>query len=163
MVDKKINLEVKKISEDAILPKYSMSSDVGLDLVCVENQNLYPLEQKRIRTGLVVKIPKGYVGLIRDRAGIVSKMNVHTAAGTFDPDYRGELTVVLVNLGDVEVEIEKGMKIAQLLIVPIKKVNVKQIDSLDKTQRGDQGFGSTGLKHEIDELLKLEKEMNKEK
>ncbi|MFA5485218.1 MAG: dUTP diphosphatase [Candidatus Pacearchaeota archaeon] len=162
MVKKNIDLEVKKISKDAVLPKYYLPSDVGLDLVCIENQSLFPLEQKRIRTGLIIKIPKGYVGLIRDRAGIVSKMNVHTAAGTFDPDYRGELTVVLVNLGDVEVEIEKGMKIAQLLILPVEKVNVKQIETLDETPRGDKGFGSTGIKEDIEELLKLEKNIYKE-
>jgi len=138
-------LEVKKISEDAELPKYSLPSDVGLDLVCIENVSFMPTEKKEVKTGIMVKIPKGHVGLIRDRAGIVSKINLHTFAGTFDPDYRGEVTVILKNLGDVEVEIEKGMKIAQLVILPVKSVEVKEVEEMDETQRGSKGFGSSGL------------------
>lgn len=151
-------LEVKKITKDAVLPKYSMPTDVGLDLVCIENTSFMPSEKKEVKTGLMIKIPKGYVGLIRDRAGIVSKINLQTVAGTFDSGYRGELTVILANLGDVEVEIEKGMKIAQLVIVPFEKVDVKLVDDMDETERGDKGFGSTGLKEVMEELDKLMEE-----
>lgn len=153
-------LEVKKIHKDAILPKYSMDSDVGLDLVAVENISLFPMQQKAVKTGLIVKIPNEHVGLIRDRAGIVSKMNVHTAAGTFDPGYRGEISVMLINLSDCEVEIEKGMKIAQMIILPVKKVKVKEVKKLNETERGDKGFGSTGIKEKIKVFKELEKKMN---
>lgn len=139
-------LQVKKISENAEIPEYSLPSDVGVDLVCTENVSIKPSEQKAVSTGLLVKIPQGHVGLIRDRAGLVSKMKIYTAAGTIDPDYRGELTVILVNLGDVEVEIEEGMKIAQLLILPVAHVKVTEVESLDETPRGNKGFGSTGIK-----------------
>jgi dUTP pyrophosphatase len=99
------------------------------------------------------------VGLIRDRAGIVTKMGVHTAAGTFDPSYRGEISVVLVNFGDGDATIEKGMRVAQLLILPIVKVEVKEAKDLSATERGDKGFGSTGIKEKMEELKKLTKEI----
>ncbi|MDD5151260.1 MAG: hypothetical protein PHC28_12425, partial [Flavobacterium sp.] len=102
-----------------------------------------------------IKIPEGHVGLIRDRAGIVSKMNVHTAAGTFDPAYRGEVSVVLINFADESVTIEKGMRIAQLVILPVTKVKIVDVKKLDITERYDKGFGSTGLK----EIIKLQKAM----
>lgn len=152
-------LEVKRISKDAFLPEYMLDTDVGLDLRANETVGLYPMEQKTLKTGIAVKIPEGYVGLIRDRAGIVSKMNVHTAAGTFDSAYTGEVSVVLVNLGDDSVEIEKGMRIAQLVIIPITRVLVKEVDSLLQTERGEKGFGSTGIKERLNEFNKLTKEM----
>ena len=145
-IDNKNELLVKLINKEAELPKYSISSDVGLDLVAVESVSFLPMEQKAVKTGIIVKVPFGHVGLIRDRAGIVSKMNLHTVAGTFDPDYRGEVSVILVNFSDVEVELEKGMKIAQMLIIPVSIVKVKQVTSLDTTKRGSKGFLSTGLK-----------------
>lgn len=105
------------------------------------------MEQKPVKTGLIIQIPKGHVGLIRDRAGIVTKMNMHTVAGTFDPGYRGEVSVMLVNFSDSETELEKGMKIAQLIIIPVTRVEVKEVKSLEETKRGDKGFGSTGIKN----------------
>jgi dUTP pyrophosphatase len=140
---------VKKFSADAALPEYMIQSDVGLDIRANETVMIRPLEQKIVRTGIAIKIPDNHVGLIRDRAGIVSKMNVHTAAGTFDPAYRGEVSIVLINFGEETVEIEKGMRIAQLVIIPITKVKVKQVDSLPITERYDKGFGSTGMKDKI--------------
>lgn len=139
-------LLVKRINKEAVLPSYSFESDVGLDLIATEDVCFLPMEQKPVKTGLIIKIPEGYVGLIRDRAGIVSKMNVHSVAGTFDPGYRGEVSVILVNFSDEEVEIEKGMKIAQLIILPVTKVKVQEVKSLEETKRGSKGFGSTGLK-----------------
>ncbi len=139
-------LLVKRINKDSEIPSYSFSTDVGLDLTSVEDVCFYPMEQKPVKTGLIIKIPKGHVGLIRDRAGIVTKINIHTVAGTFDPGYRGEVSVMLVNFSDEEVEIEKGMKIAQLIILPISKVKIKEVKTLEKTERGDKGFGSTGIK-----------------
>ena len=139
-------LLVKRINKEAVIPSYSFTSDVGLDLIATEDVCFYPMEQKPVKTGLVVSVPEGHVGLIRDRAGIVSKMNVHTVAGTFDPGYRGEVSVILVNFSEKEVEVEKGMKIAQLIILPVTKVKVKEVKTLEETKRGARGFGSTGLK-----------------
>ncbi|MFA5382947.1 MAG: dUTP diphosphatase [Candidatus Micrarchaeia archaeon] len=154
-------LEVKKLSKDVCSPEYMLDSDVGLDIKANENVSLSPMEQKVVKTGLVIRIPDGHVGLIRDRAGIISFMKVHTVAGTFDPDYRGEVSIMVVNFGDEEVEIEKGMRIAQMIIIPVTKVNVKVVDSLSKTKRGSKGFGSTGIKEKLVAFKKLEKEINK--
>jgi dUTP pyrophosphatase len=150
-----IFLEIKKLTKDAYPPEYIMESDVGLDLRANETVSLMPMEQKAIKTGLAIKIPDGHVGLIRDRAGIVNKMDVHTAAGTFDPAYRGEISIVVVNFGEKEIEIEKGMRIAQIIILPITKVKVKLVNSLLETKRGSKGFGSTGIKEKIENINKL--------
>jgi len=154
-------LQVKKFFKDVALPEYMMKSDVGLDLKANESVSLRPMEQKPVRTGIAIKIPEGCVGLIRDRAGIVSKMNVHTAAGTFDPDYRGEVSVVLVNFSDETIEIEKGMRIAQLVVMPVVKVKVEEVSKLPLTERYDKGFGSTGMKEKLQEFKKLDKAVNK--
>jgi dUTP pyrophosphatase len=160
-VEKEIFLDVKKISKSSSLPEYMMNGDVGLDLRADEHVSLLPMDQKQVKTGLIIQIPEGHVGLIRDRAGIVSKMNVHTAAGTFNPDYRGEVSVVLVNFNETEVEIEKGMRIAQLVIIPVTKVKVRAVKTLSETERGSKGFGSTGIEEKIKEFKKLEKEIEK--
>ncbi|MCX6748725.1 MAG: dUTP diphosphatase [Candidatus Pacearchaeota archaeon] len=151
------SLLVKKFFKDSALPEYMMKGDVGLDIRANESISLRPMEQKAVRTGIAIKIPEGCVGLIRDRAGIVSKMNVHTAAGTFDPDYRGEVSIMLVNFSDETVEIEKGMRIAQLVVMPVVKVKVKEVAKLPVTERYDKGFGSTGMKEKLKEFNKLDK------
>jgi len=159
----KFFLEVKKLSKAVCPPEYIFSSDVGLDLRANETVSFMPMEQKSVKTGLIIKIPDGHVGLIRDRVGIVTKMNFHTVAGTFDPAYRGEVSVVLVNFGDEEVEIEKGMRIAQMIILPITKVGVKIVKSLSSTERGTKGFGSTGIKEKLKAFNELANELNKKK
>jgi len=155
-------LLVKKFFSDVCLPEYMLASDVGLDIRANEDITLKPLEQKAVRTGIAIKIPEGHVGLVRDRAGIVSKMNVHTAAGTFDPAYRGEVSVVLINFSDDTVEIEKGMRIAQLVIMPVAKVKVQEVGKLPFTERYDKSFGSTGIKERLNEFKKLGKEIGNE-
>lgn len=154
-------LEVKKLSKDAVLPQYYLGSDIGIDLVAVEDVAFAPMEQKEVKTGIAIKIPEGHVGLIRDRAGIVTKMNVHTVAGTFDPGYRGEVSILLVNFSDEEVEIGKGMRVAQMIIMPVSKVVIKEVKSLDKTERGEKGFGSSGIKDKLEALKKLERDLKK--
>jgi dUTP pyrophosphatase len=153
--DDALVLEVKRFFEGVSLPEYALASDVGIDLRAYESATLHPLEQKAVRTGIAIKIPEGHVGLIRDRAGIVSKMNVHTAAGTFDPAFRGEVSVMLINFSDDSVLIEKGMRIAQLVIIPVTKVEIKEVKKLDITERYDKSFGSTGMK----EIVRMEKQM----
>lgn len=151
-------LKVMKISKEAELPEYALQSDVGFDLRAAETKNIEPYQQKKVGTGLVIEIPEGHVGLIRDRAGIITKMGVHTVAGTFDPAYRGEVSIVLVNFGEETVMVEKGMRIAQMIVLPITKVKIQDVKELSKTERQDRGFGSTGVK----EIIRLQKEMNKE-
>ena len=146
-------LKVKKLLSGIELPEYAFPTDVGLDLRAAEAVTLAPYEQKAVKTGIALEIPEGHVGLIRDRAGIITKMGIHTAAGTFDPAYRGEISVVLINFGEESVSVEPGMRIAQIIIIPVTKVQIKQVKELSETERHDRGFGSTGMK----EIIKIEK------
>ena len=134
-----------------------MDSDAGFDLKAFENVSLFPLEQKEVRTGIAIEVPKGYVGLVRDRAGIVQKMNVHTVAGTFDSGFRGEVSIMLVNMNEKTVEIEKGMRIAQIILIPVAKAKLIEVKKLSETERGERSFGSTGMKEIIRELNKISK------
>jgi dUTP pyrophosphatase len=160
MVDKKegkIALNFMKLSKDAKNPEYAMESDGGFDLISNEDVSFFPMEQKSIGTGIALEIPKGYVGIVRDRVGIVQKMNMHTLAGTFDSGFRGEVSIMLVNMSDETVEVEKGMRIAQMILVPVVKAKLSEVKSLSKTERGEKSFGSTGMKEMIKEINKISK------
>ncbi len=138
-----MKLKVKRIHEDAKLPLYQHKGDAGLDIFSSIDCVLEKREVKPISSGIKVAIPEGYVGLIWDKSGISLK-GVHRLAGVVDSGYRGEVKVVMVNLGDEPFVIEKGMKIAQLLIQPINEVEVVEVEELEETSRGEEGFGSTG-------------------
>ncbi len=138
-----MKLKVKKIQSDAKIPHYSHKGDAGLDLFSSVDSVLKKGEVKPVPTGIQVAIPEGHVGLIWDKSG-VSLKGVHRLAGVIDSGYRGEVRVVMVNLGDELFVIEKGMKIAQLLIQPVMDVEVVEADELEETSRGENGFGSTG-------------------
>ena len=143
---KKEVLKIMKLSKEAELPEYAMNCDVGFDFRASESVILGPFEQKEVKTGVAVEIPEGYIGLVRDRAGIVTEMAVHVVAGTFSPSCRGEVTIMMINFGKDQVKIEKGMRIAQMIIVPVKKVEIKEVKSLSKTERSGKNFYSTGIK-----------------
>jgi dUTP pyrophosphatase len=155
-----IILKVKPIALGAEIPSYAYSTDVGFDLRANETIKLFPGEQKAVRTGLVFEIPQEHVGLIRDRVGIVQKMGVHTTAGTFDPGFRGEVSIILVNLSEETQYVEKGMRVAQMIIIPVVKPKIIEVEELKETERGEKSFGSTGLK-EIEELNKIIKKIKK--
>lgn len=138
-----MELKVKKLRKDAKLPIYQHAWDAGLDLFSVIDYVLKNGEVKAIPAGIQVAIPEGYVGLIWDKSGI-SLQGVHRLAGVIDSGYRGEVRVVMVNLGDKPFVIEKGMKIAQLLIQKVAEAKVVEVKELDETPRGEKGFGSTG-------------------
>jgi len=150
-------LKFLKLSRKASPPEYILKTDAGFDVKAIENVSLFPFEQKIVRTGIALEIPEGYVGLVRDRAGIVEKMNVHTVAGTFDSGFRGEATIMLVNMNDKSVEIEEGMRIAQIILIPIARVRIEEVKKLSETERGKKGFGSTGMKKIVKELNKISK------
>jgi dUTP pyrophosphatase len=138
-----MELKVKRIVEGAKLPSYHHQGDAGLDIFSAVDCVLEPGAAMAVPTGIKVAIPEGYAGLIWDKSGISLK-GVHKLAGVIDSGYRGEVKVVLVNLGREPFRIEKGMKIAQLLIQPIVGVQVVETDELGETSRGEEGFGSTG-------------------
>lgn len=138
-----MELKVKKVLPDAKLPQYGHSGDAGLDLFSSTDFVLGPGQVEPIPTGIKMAIPEGYVGLIWDKSGMSLK-GVHRLAGVIDSGYRGEVKVVMVNLGDRPFPIEKGMKIAQMLIQPVVVADIVEAEDLDDTSRGDGGFGSTG-------------------
>jgi dUTP pyrophosphatase len=97
-----------------------------------------------VKTGLAFAIPSGYVGLIWDRSGLAAKHGLHKLAGVIDAGYRGEVGVVLINHGSESFTVEKGMRVAQMLIQSVERVSLTEVEDLDETKRGEGGFGSTG-------------------
>jgi dUTP pyrophosphatase len=132
------------------LPAYATVSSAGLDLKAFLNQpiSLQPLERKIISTGLKIALPEGFEAQVRPRSGLAAKhgITVLNAPGTIDADYRGEIGVILVNLSNETVEIAPGERIAQLVVAQYTQVDWKRLTSLDATDRGEGGFGSTGKK-----------------
>lgn len=138
-----MELKAKRIHPSAKLPLYQHKGDAGLDLFSSVDCVLRAGEVKAVPTGIQLAIPEGYVGLVWDKSGISIK-GVHRLAGVIDSGYRGEVKVVMVNLSQKPFLIEKGMKIAQLLVQPIAEVKVVEVEDLEDTSRGEDGFGSTG-------------------
>jgi dUTP pyrophosphatase len=139
-----MELRVRRVHPEAKLPVYGHPGDAGLDLFSVIDRALAPGEVFAVPTGIQVAIPTGFVGLIWDKSGLSLK-RVHRLAGVVDAGYRGEVQVVMINLGPDPFAVRKGMKIAQMLIQPVAALRVVESDNLDDTSRGEGGFGSTGL------------------
>src|SRR3989344_7746273 len=112
-------LKLKKLKSDAKLPSYAHPGDAGMDIYSCEERTLLPQEQALISTGIAMEIPDGYVGLFWDKSGLSSKHGLKTMAGVIDAGYRGEVKILLCNLGDTTYEIKQGEKIAQMLIQPV--------------------------------------------
>ena len=141
-----ITLKVKKIHPDAIIPSYAHAGDAGMDLYSYEDGVLQPGERRLFKTGLNVEIPFGYEMQIRSRSGLALKNGiiVLNSPGTIDAGYSGELGIILVNHGKEAYEIKKGDKIAQGKISKVEQVEIKVVEELSETSRGEGGFGSTG-------------------
>lgn len=137
-------LKVKRIHPDAKLPAYGHPGDAGMDLFSVVDHDIAPGEVFAVPTGIQTAIPAGHVGLVWDKSGISLK-GVHRLAGVVDAGYRGEIQVVLINLGRETFAVKTGMKVAQMLIQAVASVSIEEAGSLDDTSRGAGGFGSTGL------------------
>jgi len=128
------------------LPRYETEGSAGLDLRADEPVALAPGERALVPTGLALEIPPGFEGQVRPRSGLAARHGVGllNAPGTVDPDYRGELKVILVNLGQAPVRFERGERIAQLVIAPVARAALVVVEALGETGRGAGGFGSTG-------------------
>jgi dUTP pyrophosphatase len=137
-------LPVERLTSQAKLPTRAYKNDAGLDLYATEYCSLLPGQSAIVKTGIKMAIPPGFVGLILDKGGI-AKAGIHIIAGVIDADFRGEIMVNLVNLGQDIYHIALGQKIAQLLIQPIALLSVKEMKIDDTTDRGSNGFGSSGL------------------
>lgn len=136
-------------------PVYATGGAAGLDLVAAvpetEPLAIAPGAWAPVPTGLILEIPAGYQGEVRPRSGLALRhgVTVLNAPGTIDSDYRGEVRVLLVNLGGEKFSVTRGMRVAQIVFMPVTRVSLKESSALDATTRGDGGFGSTGLERKI--------------
>ncbi len=128
------------------LPAYATDGAAGMDVLSAEDVTLKPGGRHAVATGLAVAIPPGYEIQVRPRSGLALKhgITVPNTPGTIDSDYRGELKVILINLGDADFSILRGDRIAQLVLAPVVRASWLKVDELDETVRGEGGFGSTG-------------------
>jgi dUTP pyrophosphatase len=141
---------IKKLSKTASIPKYETAGSSGMDLAADidEKIEIKPGDTQVVPTGLSVSIPLEFEIQIRPRSGLAAKhqLSVLNTPGTIDSDYRGEIKVILINLGKKSFIVERGLRIAQMVFCPLIKANIKEVETLDGTMRGSGGFGSTGVK-----------------
>lgn len=140
-------LHIKRLDTDLPLPQYAHTGDAGLDLFSAEDVTLAPMERTLVSTGIAVAIPEGYAGFLQPRSGLAIRkgLSLVNTPGLIDSHYRGEIRVIAINLDPVaNIEIARGDKLAQLVIQPIIKTELVEVDELDDTVRGEGGFGSTG-------------------
>ena len=139
-----VNVKVEKLNEQAIIPEYAHFSDAGADLFANAEIEVAPNETKIIPTGLKFEIPNGYEVQVRPRSGMSVKTNTKVVFGTVDSDYRGEIGIMLTNYGQEPYIVHQGDKIAQAVIMPTYHGNFLIVDKLTETERGENGFGSSG-------------------
>ncbi|MEI7576924.1 MAG: dUTP diphosphatase [Armatimonadota bacterium] len=134
------------LGDGAVLPAYQTADAAGMDLCSTVDFALEPLERRLVPTGIKMAIPRGFEGQVRPRSGLALKHGISmvNAPGTIDSDYRGEIGVLLVNLGQNRVEFKSGDRVAQLVICPVVRASLKVVAELGETARGSGGFGSTG-------------------
>ena len=141
---------ITRLSNNVSLPKYETEGSSGMDLAANINESIEikPGATVIVPTGISVSIPKNFEIQIRPRSGLAAKksISVLNTPGTIDADYRGELKVILINLGTKSFFVENGARIAQMVLCPVVKANLKEVKILEDTERGSGGFGSTGTK-----------------
>jgi dUTP pyrophosphatase len=138
-----LKLRFKKLTNTAIAPEKAHASDAGFDLFADERIVINGPGLQTIGTGISLEIPEGYFGKIFDRSGISIKTDLIVKAGVIDSDYRGEVRIVLANIGHAPNKLPKGTKIAQIVLLPVPVVELEEIVELTDTERGEGGFGST--------------------
>ena len=141
-----IELPIQRLREDAVLPARAYHGDAGLDLSACERLELAPGQRAVVGTGLAVAIPEGYAGFVQPRSGLAARhgISIVNTPGLIDSGYRGELRVTLLNTDRHETfQVEPGMRIAQLVVVPVPEVELVEVDELPPSERGVRGFGSS--------------------
>ncbi|HAH86530.1 MAG: dUTP diphosphatase [Armatimonadota bacterium] len=151
MLHSPVKVLVQRIpgTEDLPLPSYATSGSAGVDLLAAveEETVLAPMDRKLISTGIMAAIPEGFEGQVRPRSGLALRhgISIVNAPGTIDSDYRGEIKVIMTNLGEEPFVIKRGDRIAQLVICPVVQAALLEVDELPNTFRGGGGFGHTGV------------------
>ncbi len=145
-----MHIKIKRLRTGAVLPEYQTEGAAAMDVsACLDTQRtIEPFERVVIPTGIAIELPVGYEAQLRARSGLSLKHGICLAngIGTIDSDYRGEVGVILINLGNESFIIEQGMRIAQMVVSRHEKVKWNEIDSLSDTIRGENGYGSTNIK-----------------
>lgn len=145
-----VHVSIKILSRDARIPHMAYNGDAGVDLRSVERIVLEPQERAMVATGLAIALPEGYAGFVLPRSGLAAKhgISIVNAPGLIDSNYRGELKVILLNTDpDKSFTIEIGDRIAQLIVMPVPTINFEQVEELTESQRGESGFGSSGIRN----------------
>ena len=140
-----IEVAVRRLRPDARIPEQAYEGDAGLDLAACEDAVLEPGERAIVPTGLAVEIPHGYAGFVQPRSGLAARhgIGIVNSPGLIDSGYRGEIRVVLLNTGGEPFSVEAGMRIAQLVVVPVASVRLVEVEELESSERGVRGFGSS--------------------
>jgi dUTP pyrophosphatase len=142
-----IEVAVRRLREDAVLPRQAYEGDAGLDLAACEQIELGPGERATVPTGIAVEIPPGYAGFVQPRSGLAANhgITIVNSPGLVDSGYRGEVLVVLLNTDrDENFLVERGMRIAQLVVLAVPEVDVSEVEMLAESERGARGHGSSG-------------------
>lgn len=143
-----IELPIQRLRDDALVPTRAYAGDAGLDLAACERVELAPGERATVGTGLAIAIPDGYAGFVQPRSGLAARhgITIVNAPGLVDSGYRGELKVILLNTDAHEpFVVEPGMRIAQLVVMPVPEVDPVEVDDLAESERGVRGFGSSAV------------------
>ena len=143
-----IELAIRRLRAEAIIPERAYSGDAGLDLAACERVELSPGERALVGTGLAVAIPEGYAGFVQPRSGLAARhgITIVNTPGLVDSGYRGELRVILLNTDTVETfVVERGMRVAQLVVVPTPDFELLEVQELPESERGVRGFGSSAV------------------
>jgi dUTP pyrophosphatase len=140
-------VKVKRLSPEAKMPKLEHEGDAGFDLYSVEDAVLKPMQRKLVGTGISIEIEKGYEAQVRPKSGLAIENGITmlNTPGTIDAGYRGEIKVIVINLGEKEYRIEKGKKIAQIVFSKVETPKLLEVNELEPSSRSNRGFGSTGL------------------
>ena len=148
-------LQIKKLQPDALVPKQGSQFAAGFDLYAYGEKTVVPARGKAcISTGIAMAIPLGNYGRIAPRSGLAAKNSIDVGAGVIDADYRGEVKVLLFNLSDVDFEVKAGDRIAQLIIEKYTPTQIMEVEELSETNRGEGGFGSTGVSSKLEDSKK---------
>ncbi len=140
-----ISIDIQLL-DGGIEPKYQTEGSAGMDLCCTEAFELQPMERRAVPTGVKISLPEGFEAQVRPRSGLALNHGIAmvNSPGTIDSDYRGEIRAILINVGTKVVQFERGDRVAQLVVAPVTRVVWNQVATLDSTDRGSGGFGSTG-------------------
>ena len=139
-----MKIKAKKLYKDAQLPQTMRDGDAAMDFYSYKDYEIKPGERIIAETGVIVAIPDGYWGNVRDRSGLAAKHGIHTMAGVIDSNYRGEIQVVIINMGSEVYNIKKGHRICQMIIERHEKIELEEVEELDKTNRGEGSLASSG-------------------